>query len=85
MITHQGNEIKEVKDEVKEVKKEIKEIKKTIAEPCVDCPDILVLKTRMGFQWLYITGIGLGLLGLANLGYNAQGKILEYIGNGGVR
>jgi len=44
----------------------------------------LVIKTVLGYQWMSITGLGIGLITLAKLGYDFQGRILEYI-SGGVR
>ena len=61
----------------------INELKKSSASQCDTCSKILVIKTVLGYQWLSIGGLGCGLAALAKLGYDFQGKILEYIGGRG--
>lgn len=60
----------------------INELKKTSVSQCDTCSKILVIKTVLRYQWMSITGLGVALITLAKLGYDFQGKILEFISGG---
>ena len=86
-IDQQNIIIRELKDltskELAELKdltnKDVKEIKESAKTKCDTCAKILVIKTTLGYQWGAITLLAGGLVALAKLWYDAQGKIMEYI------
>ena len=80
MIDKQNVEIKEVKDGVE---KQYKEIKDGVAAQCEKCPKIGAIDTQIKYLKLGISFLAVGVGILYKVGYDFQGKILEFIGGRG--
>ena len=65
---------------IQEMKTAIKEIKSSVGAQCDTCSKIGDIKTTLGYHRKFIGLLGLGLSVMAKLGYDFQGKILEFIG-----
>ena len=76
---------KSTNEKIDKLAKDLEKTDKKVNKQCEECPKILDLKTRIGYLNLGLWGLSMGLIGLAKLGYDFQGKILEYIGGWPIR